>query len=204
MPRTPEQNRIVKDRRKSKITEKALKIFANMDYRDVSVDTITKAVRCSHGLFYHYFDSKEDIFNYIIDEIVLENSSLFPIEKANEIGGTKGLKILTSHYSSLINATNHDLYCLKIMLDLIDVSEIPSNLKKIVKENDLKKCLISLIKTSQEEGNAIAGDPTSIAKAMTLLIKEEIKTNMNEKGKNSLPSGDILLGMMMKKPLSEI
>ena len=90
------------------------------------------------------------------------------------------------------------------MLDLIDVSEIPSNLKKIVKENDLKKCLISLIKTSQEEGNAIAGDPTSIAKAMTLLIKEEIKTNMNEKGKNSLPSGDILLGMMMKKPLSEI
>ena len=84
MPRTPEQNRIVKDRRKSKITEKALKIFANMDYRDVSVDTITKAVRCSHGLFYHYFDSKEDIFNYIIDEIVLENSSLFPIEKASQ------------------------------------------------------------------------------------------------------------------------
>ena len=96
----------------------------------------------------------------------------------NEIGGTNGLKILTSHYSSLINATNHDLYCLKIMLDLIDVSEIPSNLKKIVKENDLKKCLISLIKTSQEEGNAIAGDPTSIAKAMTLLIKEIILISM--------------------------
>ena len=51
MPRTPEQNRIVKDKRKAKITDKALKLFAEVGYNNISVDQITKAVRCSHGLF---------------------------------------------------------------------------------------------------------------------------------------------------------
>lgn len=204
MPRTPEQNKIVKDKRKAKITEKALKIFANSDYGDVSVDTITKATRCSHGLFYHYFDSKEDIFNYIIDEIVLKSPSVFPLTEASEKGGTNGLKSISAHYSSLASLSNHDLYCLKILLDLTNVDTIPSNLKKVSKENDLKKTLANLLKDSQEEGNAIAGDASTIARAIFLLIKEEVKLNMNEKGKKSFSSGDVLLGMMIKKPLSEI
>ena len=68
MPRSPEQNQIVKDRRKAKLLDNALKVFAIKGYSNTSIDSITKAARCSHGLFYHYFDSKEEAEEWAEEE----------------------------------------------------------------------------------------------------------------------------------------
>lgn len=204
MPRTPEQNRIVKDKRKSKITDKALKLFAEVGYGNISVDQITKAVRCSHGLFYHYFDSMEDIFVYLFKDFIINNNIMFPINEALEIGGTSGLKLLTNHYSSIANKSPLDFYALKIALCLNELDDVPNEVKKKMKDVDLKRAFLKLIETSQNEGNAIAGDANQIAKAIFELIKIDVTKNMNTKGKKSIISGDIILEMLMKKTLSEI
>ncbi|HAS56193.1 MAG TPA: hypothetical protein DEF61_02700 [Firmicutes bacterium] len=204
MPRTPEQNRIVKDKRKAKITDKALKLFAEVGYNNISVDQITKAVRCSHGLFYHYFDSMEDLFVYLWKEFISNNNIMFPINEALKTGGTKGLKTLTDHYSSITNKSSLNFYALKIALCLNELDNIPDEIKKKMKDVDLKRTLAKLIDQSQNEGNAIAGDANQIAKAIFELIKIDVAKNMNTKGKKSIISGDIILEMLMKKPLSEI
>lgn len=63
MPRTFKQNKELKDLRKKEILDKSLILFATMGIKSVTMDQISKFVGCSHGLLYHYFSSKEDLFN---------------------------------------------------------------------------------------------------------------------------------------------
>ena len=65
MPRTAEQNNAIKDKRREKILQSSLRVFANANYDKVAIDDINKASHCSHGLFYHYFVSKEAVFRYV-------------------------------------------------------------------------------------------------------------------------------------------
>lgn len=43
MPRTPEKNQIIKDKRRAKILKTSLRLFALEGYNNISVDDITKA-----------------------------------------------------------------------------------------------------------------------------------------------------------------
>jgi len=67
MPRTKEQNKLIKDKRKNQIMGVALKLFCEHGYDVICVDDICKKAHISHGLFYHYFSSKEDIKSVIIE-----------------------------------------------------------------------------------------------------------------------------------------
>lgn len=63
MPRTYKQNKELKDLRRKEILDKSLIIFSNVGIKGVTMDQIAKFVGCSHGLLYHYFSNKEDLFN---------------------------------------------------------------------------------------------------------------------------------------------
>lgn len=66
MPRTAGKNSEIKENRRNKITLAALKVFCEKGYEGTSVEDIVKKANCSHGLFYHYFKSKKEIFDRII------------------------------------------------------------------------------------------------------------------------------------------
>jgi AcrR family transcriptional regulator len=51
MPKTPEQNQQIKEERKARILNTALRLFALRGYDSVVVNDITKESECSHGLF---------------------------------------------------------------------------------------------------------------------------------------------------------
>ena len=67
MPRTPQQNAIIRDKRRTKILLKTLKLFATKGFDEVTIDAISIESACSHGLVYHYFEKKEDIFNGLFE-----------------------------------------------------------------------------------------------------------------------------------------
>jgi len=69
MPKTQEQNEIIKNKRRSDIVQTGLKLFAVKGYDNVTINDITLATGCSHGLFYHYFLSKADLLKVIITDI---------------------------------------------------------------------------------------------------------------------------------------
>ncbi len=52
--------------RKNEILMAGLKTFCEKSYESTTIDDITKKARCSHGLFYHYFKSKRQLFNEIL------------------------------------------------------------------------------------------------------------------------------------------
>ena len=66
MPKSASQNAMIKEKRKNQIMETALKLFANYGIDNVTVDNISQSMKISHGLFYHYFEDKEDLVGALI------------------------------------------------------------------------------------------------------------------------------------------
>ena len=111
MPRSPEQCAVIRDRRRNKILEKSLHLFALKGFDEVSVDDIMSATNCSHGLFYHYFSGKEDIYNALMKEKEERYQGyLIPREEIIKAGGLAGITILCQYCEKLINADD-DLVC---------------------------------------------------------------------------------------------
>ena len=72
MPRTKEQFQKMRDARKERILLESAKAFAIEGYDSVTVDKIVEKAKCSHGLFYHYFKNKEDIYRALLARLTFD------------------------------------------------------------------------------------------------------------------------------------
>lgn len=68
MPKNTKQNEKIKLERKSEIVESALKVFCEKGYAGTTINDIVKKAKCSHGLFYHYFNTKKEIFDAVCEK----------------------------------------------------------------------------------------------------------------------------------------
>ena len=70
---------------KRKIFETSMKLFADKGYDATSIEEITATVGVAKGTLYYHFSSKEEIFNFLVDEGVklLKNSISIKTERLN-------------------------------------------------------------------------------------------------------------------------
>lgn len=61
------------EERRQEFIEAAEALFLEKGYQDTSVSEIVKQVGVAHGLFYYYFDSKEELLDAIIDNMMAES-----------------------------------------------------------------------------------------------------------------------------------
>ena len=61
---------------KRKIFETSMKLFAEKGYDATSIEDITATVGVAKGTLYYHFSSKEEIFNFLVEEGIklLQNS----------------------------------------------------------------------------------------------------------------------------------
>lgn len=55
---------------KMDLIKSALELFSEKGYEETSIDDICEKAEVSHGLFYYYFDSKEDVIEAITENMV--------------------------------------------------------------------------------------------------------------------------------------
>lgn len=67
------------DKRKKEIADAASELISENGYHATTISDITKKLNMAHGTFYHYFQSKEDIFYYIVDVYLKKFTGLFKI-----------------------------------------------------------------------------------------------------------------------------
>lgn len=60
----------VKERRRREIIQAACKVFSEKGYHSTRIDDIAAELNISRGLFYHYFQSKLDIYVQVIEELI--------------------------------------------------------------------------------------------------------------------------------------
>ena len=118
MPKSASQNALIKERRKTQIMETALKLFANYGVDNVTVDNISQAMKISHGLFYHYFEDKEDLVNALIakaKELFTQNLNEVRKEEKNP---SNLIEAITDSILRSVNSTTGNAYYLFLVLSL--------------------------------------------------------------------------------------
>ncbi len=92
-PRNEEQNEQIKDERREQLLSAALKVFAAKGFAAAKISDIASRAGLSHGLVYHYFSSKEQIFLALLERALLtsaqsllmvEQLPLSPVDKVRE------------------------------------------------------------------------------------------------------------------------
>lgn len=62
------RNEIIREERKQQIVDVALELFSKKGFHGVSVSAIAKACGMSKGLLYNYFESKDELLNFILKD----------------------------------------------------------------------------------------------------------------------------------------
>ena len=85
------------NRTKRKIFETSMKLFAEKGYDATSIEEITSVVGVAKGTLYYHFSSKEEIFNFLVDEgmKLLQNSITIKIsQKDNAVDKLKSILLI--------------------------------------------------------------------------------------------------------------
>ena len=75
-PRSEEQNTLLKDERREQILSAALKVFALRGFSATKISDIVAEGGISHGLLYHYFSSKEEIFFELVSRALFHSGQM--------------------------------------------------------------------------------------------------------------------------------
>ncbi|MFW3146080.1 MAG: TetR/AcrR family transcriptional regulator [Thermoplasmatota archaeon] len=156
--------RIVKEHevRKKEIVETAERLFLEYGYEETPVELIIKEVGIAKGTFYHYFKTKEDVLNILVDQLIEDVTSNVRKISENSEGDALVRMFKVSFYfrtlaigkeklSDYIHEEKNEHLHLKIQKRVMPV---------------LIDCYAKLIEEGNREGLFNTGDPTLTAAAM--------------------------------------
>ena len=128
---------------KRAIFDKSMELFADKGYNETSVEEITAVAGIAKGTFYYHFSSKEEVFNFLIDEgmkLLMNNIEIKTNKAKNTVGKIKAIiliqiKIVIKYenfirlvLSEMWGKDKRSLKCKQCILDYIEIIE------KIVQE----------------------------------------------------------------------
>lgn len=172
MPRTPDQYQELKDKRRAQLMYFGLKSFGGGTYKDVKVSDIAKTAKCSHGLFFHYFEDKEAFFSAIWKELIFPCQSLPTYDQYRSLKGSKGLQELCKYFDKIAKMDAKTLLKMRIYVLYPLDPAIEKTFPKLFRGLSFKALLKTLLKEAQEEGVAIAGPIEEIVASALLLFNE--------------------------------
>ncbi len=151
----------IKKERKEQIMRAAIKVFAANGFKQTKVSLIAKEAGISHGLVYHYFNSKEEVLYESLEWAVrldetrkylneLSESPLSPLEKIRKF--TK-FALLSS------DSLSNDLF--RLLQHLKEMEEIPDQILEFTKslETFYIEFFIPIFIEGQKTGEIIEEEP---------------------------------------------
>ncbi|MDR1683234.1 MAG: TetR/AcrR family transcriptional regulator [Candidatus Symbiothrix sp.] len=103
MPRTKQQYEQIRSEKRQMIREAALQLFASEGYAATSIHEIARAAGISKGLLYNYFDSKEDLLNSIIDNLLEEFGNMIDPDHDGIVTEEEAKGFLDKMFDRIIN-----------------------------------------------------------------------------------------------------
>ncbi len=144
---------------KRKIFETSMKLFAQKGYDATSIEEITATVGVAKGTLYYHFSSKEEIFNFLVEEgmKLLKNSIDIKLAKT-----TKCIDKLRAIVLIQIKILTKYEDFMTIVLSQIWGKE-PRNIMCKNKVIEYIKTVKDIVEEGMKKGEIIEGDPDVIA-----------------------------------------
>ncbi len=156
MPTRDEQ----KEQRRQLIIEKALELFARKGYSDTKIGDIAEAANMSVGLMFHYFESKEQLYEALVRMGAEGTNS--PAEMSFE----NPLEYFTGFIASMLRYAKEQpwvFYMFVLMAQARRSDSIPQHIKKIAMSVNQIEQSAEIIEAGQQYGYFRNGDPYALS-----------------------------------------
>ena len=115
-PRTPEQNKDVREQKKALIMETAMELFAKEGYYTTSINKIAKKAGIAKGLLYNYYKSKEDLLSSIIENGLHELANAFDKNHDGVLTDEEFIFFLEANFQALQENRTYWMLLFSLML----------------------------------------------------------------------------------------
>ncbi|GKV56086.1 hypothetical protein NCCP2222_20330 [Sporosarcina sp. NCCP-2222] len=193
MPKTEQQNQELRDARREQILRVATSIFARKGMAGTKISEIAKEAKLSHGLVYHYFSSKEEIFTELVRNAASSSINVIHLANAQPGKATDKMYWMTTQILQSLKGENRLLYLL--MMQASTSETVPAEVLDILKKHSPVMQTIPLIMEAQAEGDFQKADPIMLATTYYALI-QGLAMNKIQWEDCPLPDADTILKVM--------
>lgn len=146
-----------KEQRRQRILDKAIELFAQKGYTETKIGDIAKAADMSIGLMFHYFESKEKLFEELVR---------YGAQAANTTPGEMNFETPLDYFEGFLKAMfqyakeqPRVMYLFMIMGQISRGSGIPPHIKEIAESVNQIRQSAEIIAAGQQYGYFRKGDP---------------------------------------------
>lgn len=170
MPRKPAANAEIRKARRKEILRVAARVFAERGLREATVSDIAHAAGLSHGLIYHYFDSKDALAEAIFEEKLAQMAEVM----ASGFAGGPVIERLTRGCELFIAQTNAEPELALFVTQAMVNRALPDRLRRRLERSGKTalKQLTAMIAEGQKTGEVANDAPAdALATAVAALIR---------------------------------
>lgn len=151
-----------KEKRRQQIIFKALELFVKKGYRETKISDIAKAADMSTGLLFHYFESKEQLYEELVRMGVEGTRTPAKLEAATPLEYFSGFLKLLFEY-----AAGQPWVCqmFVLMAQTWKSDGVPQHIKEIAMEMNQVEVSAKIIEQGQKEGYFREGNPLALSYA---------------------------------------
>lgn len=191
-----------KEQRREQILFKALELFARKGYSDTKISDIAKAARMSTGLMFHYFDSKEQLYEELVrmGAAYTNMPGEFPYRNPAEY-----FEGFLNALFSYVSEQPWVFYMFVLMAQARRSEAVPSHIREIAMGINQIEQSAEIIEAGQRQGYFREGDAYLLAftfwsSVQGIMEQLAVTPKMREVG-GALPRAEWLMDILLKKEL---
>jgi AcrR family transcriptional regulator len=197
-PRNEEQNELIKDERREQILSAALKVFAKKGFAATKISDIVARGGMSHGLVYHYFRSKEEIFFDLLKRAIATSVQSITQVEALEIPPLEKVRMIAQYILGGIESYEDSAYYFMIVLHA-SVMDVPKEMAELISSSSISiRSLANIIAEGQKTGEIREGDPFGMTVTFFAAIEGLAVYKLAMDG-FKMPDPEILVNMVKKQ-----
>jgi AcrR family transcriptional regulator len=198
MPRTAADNQKIKDERREDILLAARAVFARKGLAGAKISDVAQAAGLSHGLVYHYFESKEAMYADLVEGLFAR--ATLDLERLERPNGSPLARIRAFVEQRLARiAAEPDMFGL-VLQACMHPDVIPTSTRTAL-DVFAVRCMAAMstsIHEGQRRGELVAGDPAQLASALFALVNGLAMFQSAELDvPRVIPTVDMILGLIV-------
>lgn len=200
MPRTTEQFELMRRERTESILNAGLYLFATKGFEQTTADSVCAVVNCSHGLLYHYFSSKEELYRAVIEKRVRPIASNVTRGINLEQKAKFILTDVVNNYIKYLKSDDDEFaWALTLLLDIHLQGVINPKVKNVEKDKKVYDWVYELIERGKAEGDFNDLSSRELVISILALFKGLAYNRIKIGQKKFLcPHTEIIMNMVLK------
>lgn len=193
-PLNEEQKLQIRDERREQIMSAALKVFARRGIIGTKMSMIAAEAQISHGLLYHYFTSKEELFTTLVEKAMFASDEAMQFVYKLPGSPIDKIRALTQ---DMLDEGGTDYFLLIHQARTSDgVPEKVVELMERYSMDNYVSQLKALFREGQAAGELMDGDLEEMISSYLSVLSGLMVLNVQKIGGYQFPRVDVLLKMI--------